>query len=164
MISPVGIYTWSPSSRTTQFSHGHEWWQNTVKSNPAHQKSRLCAEEVPKKTRSLLSGELLKDLMVFQDSHLTFDPLQSTFPRLPKLLLALPIYEHWTGQERSLTLCQGDRSCRCSGCGSEGHGMDLCGTGQADDGGLAQQVADALLHGGEQYGGYSWATGTTATT
>lgn len=64
---------------------------NTVGSNPAHQESRLCAEEVPKRTRSLLSVELSEGLVVFQDSHLTFDPLQPTFPRLPQLLLALPI-------------------------------------------------------------------------
>lgn len=64
----------------------------TVASNPAHQKSRLCAEEVPQRTRSLLSVEILEGLVVFRGSHLTFDPWQPTFPGLPQLLLALPIY------------------------------------------------------------------------
>lgn len=45
----------------------------------------------------------------------------------------------------------------------KGHGVDLCGTGQADNGGLAQQVADALLHGGEQYRGLCGAASATAT-
>lgn len=63
----------------------------TVESKPARQKSRLRAEEVPERTGSLLSGDLLEGLMVFQDSHLTFDPRQPTFPGLPQLLLALPI-------------------------------------------------------------------------
>lgn len=64
---------------------------HTVESKPACQKSRLHAEEVPEKTRSFLLAELLEGLVVFQGSHLTFDPWQPTLPGLPQLLLALPI-------------------------------------------------------------------------
>lgn len=52
-------------------------WKSWITSYPH-------AEEVPKRTRSPLSGEFLEGLMVFQDRHLTFDPWQPMCPRLPQ--------------------------------------------------------------------------------
>lgn len=79
--SPVGIQTGLCLQSVMDMNGG-----KTVERNPAQQKPRLRAEEVPKRTGSLLSRELLEGLMVFQDSHLTFDPWQPTFPRLPQLV------------------------------------------------------------------------------